>query len=60
MSRRKEPAISNELLDQLLGGGDAAAESGVGSVLWLSRLRRDLAAAARSCGSRADQSPTNH
>ncbi|MET3437520.1 hypothetical protein ABIC44_002194, partial [Sphingomonas sp. 1185] len=25
MSRRKEPAIPNELLDQLLAGGDAGA-----------------------------------
>lgn len=33
MSRRKEPAIPNELLDQLLAGGDAAAALNQGGLL---------------------------
>ena len=33
MSRRKEPAIPNELLDQLLAGGDAAAALQQGGLL---------------------------
>lgn len=33
MSRRKEPAIPNELLDQLLAGGDAAAALSQGGLL---------------------------
>lgn len=33
MSRRKEPAIRNDLLDQLLAGGDAAAALQQGGLL---------------------------
>lgn len=33
MSRRKEPAISNELLDQLLASGDAGAAFDHGGLL---------------------------
>ncbi len=35
MSRRKEPAIPNELLDQLLAGGDAGAALRISSSLML-------------------------
>ena len=33
MSRRKEPTIPNELLDQLLAGGDAGAALAQGGLL---------------------------
>ncbi|WP_235530334.1 transposase, partial [Sphingomonas sp. Leaf62] len=33
MSRRKEPALSNDLLDQLLAGGDAGAALAQGGLL---------------------------
>lgn len=46
MSRRKEPAIPAELLDQLLAGGDAAAALDQGGLL--DALKKALAERALS------------
>jgi hypothetical protein len=48
MSRRKEPTIPNELLDQLLAGGTAHPATGSGSALTVTAAKPSDAGPARS------------